>query len=70
MHYFTGSEFHWPREFADRHRLDMLTPLLLIERRLKCTVMCFPKCLGGLAANVFGFDPECNNCTPSDSKRK
>ena len=31
------SEFHWPREFAERHQLDMLTPLLLIERRLKCT---------------------------------
>jgi hypothetical protein len=29
--------------------------------------MCFPKGLGGLAANVFGFAPESNNWTPSDS---
>ena len=30
-------------------------------------VMCFPKGLGGLAANVFGVAPEYNNWTPSDS---
>ena len=33
-------------------------------------VMCFPKGLGGLAANVFGVAPEHNNWTPSESKRK
>jgi hypothetical protein len=26
-----------PREFADRHGLDMLTPLLTISRRMRCT---------------------------------
>ena len=29
-------------------------------------VMCFPKGLGGLATNVFGFAPEHNNWAPSD----
>ena len=31
-------------------------------------VMCFPKGLGGLAANVFGVAPEHNNWTPSESR--
>ena len=31
-------------------------------------VMCFPKGPGGLAANVFGFAPECHEWTPSESK--
>ena len=26
-----------PREFAERHGLDMLTPLLTISRRMRCT---------------------------------
>src|SRR5215213_2829309 len=26
-----------PRDFAERHRLDMLTPLLTISRRMRCT---------------------------------
>jgi hypothetical protein len=25
------------REFADQHRLDLLTPLLTVSRRLRCT---------------------------------
>ena len=26
-----------PREFAERHGLDMLTPLLTVSRRMRCT---------------------------------
>jgi hypothetical protein len=26
----------WPRKFAKQHRLNMQTPLLIIERRIRC----------------------------------
>ncbi len=27
----------WPKAFADQHGLDMRTPLLTVERRIRCT---------------------------------
>ena len=34
-----------PRDFAEQHDLDMGTPLLLIARRLRCTVCGAPKAI-------------------------
>ena len=58
--------------FLDRLRRIVRTSGLLgprVRQTSNAYAMCFPKGLGGLAANVIGFDPECNNCTPSESKK-
>ena len=56
--------------FLDKLRRIVRTTGLLgprVRQTSNAYVMCFPKGLGGLAANVFGFAPEYNNWTPSDS---
>ncbi len=56
--------------FLDRlRRIARIAGLLgtRVRQTSNAYVLRFPKGLGGLAVNVFGFDPECNNCTPSDS---
>ena len=56
--------------FLDRLRRVVRRNGLLGPRTVQTSnayVLRFPKGLGSLAVNVFGFDPECNNCTPSDS---
>ena len=35
-----------------------------VRQTSNACVLCFPKGLGGLAANVFGFAPESNDWTP------
>jgi Helix-turn-helix domain len=57
--------------FLDRLRRIVRTTGLLgprVRQTSNAYVMCFPKGLGGLAASVFGFAPEHNNWTPSESK--
>ena len=56
--------------FLDRLRRIVRTTGLLgprVRQTSNACVLCFPKGLGGLAANVFGFAPESNNWTPSNS---
>ena len=56
--------------FLDRlRRIARIAGLLgtRVRQTSNAYVLRFPKGLGALAVNVFGFDPECNNCTPSDS---
>ena len=56
--------------FLDKLRRIVRTTGLLgprVRQTSNAYVLRFPKGLGGLAVNVFGFDAECNNCTPSDS---
>ena len=56
--------------FLDRlRRIARIAGLLgpRVRQTSNAYVLRFPKGLGGLAVNVFGLAPECNNCTPSDS---
>ena len=56
--------------FLDKLRRIVRTTGLLgprVRQTSNAYVLCFPKGLGGLAAGVFGFAPESNNWTPSDS---
>ena len=57
--------------FLDRlRRIARIAGLLgpRVRQTSNAYALRFPKGLGGLAVNVFGFDPECNNWAPSDSK--
>jgi hypothetical protein len=59
--------------FLEKLRRIVRTSGLLgprVRQTSNAYVLRFPKGLGGLAVNVFGFGPGCNNCTPSESKRE